>query len=263
LCSVAAYGEAWECAATIAQHLRFDIEDATTDHPASVSFDKPGAWREEQALSVVARPENARSEVSREAGQLRIVIPTPRSHLLVGVFAVVPVGICAIVLPSMIEFFRRTNTPGAIGWVFAALFAIGFGVLPLTTVVNGFLRSRHGATIVLVSRDGVRVFERGAWRTRATVSVDASDIVGIDFSTRDSAIAAASRAAEQRALQSGRTSSATLSPRTERVLTAIGRFVNSGGVTVKTRQHGLTTFGAGLEDEEIRYLHSIVRQALG
>jgi hypothetical protein len=57
--------------------------------------------------------------------------------------------------------------------------------------------------------------------------------------------------------------SSTLSRRTERVLTAITRFVNSGGVTVTTRQHGLTTFGAGLKDEEIRYLHSIVRPALG
>jgi hypothetical protein len=42
-----------------------------------------------------------------------------------------------------------------------------------------------------------------------------------------------------------------MGPRTERLLAALARFTKGGGLTVKTRQ-GLTTFGKGLEDEEIR-----------
>jgi hypothetical protein len=37
--------------------------------------------------------------------------------------------------------------------------------------------------------------------------------------------------------------------------------VKSGGVTVKTTR-GLTTFGEGLDDEEVCYLHSIIRRTL-
>lgn len=53
----------------------------------------------------------------------------------------------------------------------------------------------------------------------------------------------------------------TPGPRTERILLALARFAKGGGITVKTT-HGLTTFGEGLEDEEVRYLHAIVRRAL-
>jgi hypothetical protein len=44
-------------------------------------------------------------------------------------------------------------------------------------------------------------------------------------------------------------------------MTRLARFAQRKGITVKTRS-GLTTFGQGLEDEEIRYLYSVVRRAL-
>jgi hypothetical protein len=57
------------------------------------------------------------------------------------------------------------------------------------------------------------------------------------------------------------TSSPAVGERTQRVIAALSRFAKGRGITIKTRQ-GLTTFGEGLADEEIRYLHSIVRRAL-
>ena len=38
-------------------------------------------------------------------------------------------------------------------------------------------------------------------------------------------------------------------------------FLRGKGIIVKTRK-GLTTFGEGLADDEIQYLHAIVRRAL-
>ena len=40
------------------------------------------------------------------------------------------------------------------------------------------------------------------------------------------------------------------------------RLVASKGITVKCRK-GLFTFGAGLPDDEVRYLHALVVRALG
>lgn len=40
-----------------------------------------------------------------------------------------------------------------------------------------------------------------------------------------------------------------------------GRLVKGSGLVVKTRA-GLTTFGEGLTDDEVRYLHALVRRAL-
>jgi len=120
-----------------------------------------------------------------------------------------------------IPFFRQTRTPDAIGWIFIGFLVIFFGILPGITVVNGLLRARRGCTIVIVSPQGVRVSERGAWRIRTTASLDAADIVDVDFSTRESAVAMAKGSAEQKILESGRSPAATLGPRMERMLAAI------------------------------------------
>ncbi len=71
----------------------------------------------------------------------------------------------------------------------------------------------------------------------------------------------AKREAEQQVLQSHPTASTAASPRVERIILSLGRFAKSKGVTIKTRS-GLTTFGQGLDDEEVRWLHSVVRGAL-
>jgi len=49
--------------------------------------------------------------------------------------------------------------------------------------------------------------------------------------------------------------------RSERLLGWLAQFAKGHGLIVKTRT-GLRSFGAGLEDEEIRYLHDVVRRAL-
>ena len=89
--------------------------------------------------------------------------------------------------------------------------------------------------------------QRGAWLTRTLASIDAADIVDVDFSAQDRASAAAG--------------SGGAGPRTARVLLALARFAGGGGITVKTTQ-GLTRFGEGLDENEVRYLHSIIRRAL-
>jgi hypothetical protein len=107
----------------------------------------------------------------------------------------------------------------------------------------------------------LRIQERGIWRTRMTTSVDGSEILDVDFSSRESSIASTRRATEQEVLQKYPSAATTAGPRVERIVTALSRFVTGKGVTVKTRQ-GLTSFGRGLDDEEVRYLHAVVRRAL-
>ena len=92
-------------------------------------------------------------------------------------------------------------------------------------------------------------------------SIPAADILDIDFSTRESAAHVARLAAEQRARDLSAARSTPIGPRTDRMLESLSRFAQADGITIKTRQ-GFTTFGKGLEDDEILYLHALVRQAL-
>jgi hypothetical protein len=135
-----------------------------------------------------------------------------------------------------------------------------FGVLPAITMVNGFVRSRRGHTEIHASRDGVTVRERRAWRTYTLATIAAGDILDVDYGTRDSGAASARLAVEQKLVQAGH-DAGSLNPRMERWMAAATRWTKGRGVIVKSRQ-GLTSFGQDLEDDEIRYLQTVVRRAL-
>ena len=51
-------------------------------------------------------------------------------------------------------------------------------------MLNGYLRSRRGATIVVVSNSGVRISERGAWTTGTIAALAGPEILDVDYSSR-------------------------------------------------------------------------------
>jgi hypothetical protein len=267
LFNASTYAEARAGAIAIAQHLHLDLEDATTDHPTRQAFDqldRSFQSRAQRAGAVepgVERPANARSTVTRDADQLQIVIPAPGPGPIELIAAFGPLVIPVVFGPMLISLFGQTRPGDFASRMFLSVFIFGFVGLPCLTCVNILVKSRRGRTIVAASRDGVLVARRAVWRTRQVASIPAADIVDIDYSTRDSAAASARQAAVQQALQTHGQAAANLSPRTEWLVSALAGLARSGGVTIKSSQ-GLTTFGEGLEDDEVRYLHAIVRRAL-
>jgi hypothetical protein len=265
LCSFTTYATSRECAITVARHLHVDIEDSTTDHRVNVTPADAERSLHERAIAftleaAAPQPADARSTVTREPDGVRIDIPYPPMHPVGAVAGLLPLAIPVVGVPWLMDFFRQTRTPDVFGWVFIGFLVIGFGVLPGLTVVSAFRRSRRGGTSVRVSPRGIQIQERGAWRTRSTASIEASDILDVDYSTRDSAVASARVTAEQQAMGATGSTSAAVGPRTERLLLWLTRFAKSHGLTVKTRT-GLTSFGEGLGDDEVRYLHAVILRA--
>src|SRR4051812_6406787 len=266
LCSFATYPDARACAGAIADHLHVDLEDASTDHPVRRPAGQPDLTLQERLRSDGtaavddARPSGARSEVTRELGVTTVVMPSRPLPAIVLAGVAVPAGVALVFGPSLSEFFRRTDTPDPVAWFFLSF--LGFFIaIPAVTVLNAFVRSRRGATIVDVSREGVRIRERGAWRTRLVRSIDAADILDVDYSSRESMLASARRSAEQQVLQSRPTASTTMTPRVERMVTALTRYARAGRLTVKTRT-GLIALAQGLDDAEVRYLRGVIVRAL-
>jgi len=73
---------------------------------------------------------------------------------------------------------------------------------------------------------------------------------------------AAKRTHVDRMEQAGRLEALTpLDPRVERALGTLVSLVNRNALTIKTR-HALTTLGEGLPDDELQYLHAVVRRAI-
>lgn len=191
---------------------------------------------------------------------MRIVIPQPAPGRFAPLFLLVPLAVPLLAAPSLWDFFQHTRTPEPVGVAFLAMLTLFFGVLPGITVVNGLMRAWHGYTEIRVTAAGVVIRERGAWRTRTVADVPAVEIIDVDYGTRETGAAAARQAAEQKLLEAGRDLQ-SMSPRMVRLLTAAARWTRGRGVVVKSRAMH-TAFGQDLADDEIRYLHAVVRAAL-
>ena len=267
LCSPTKYAEARQCAAAVARHLGFDIEDSSTDHPSRVTPSEADAALQERLRGNASGPEPSRpsamrSDISDADGSVRISIPMAALNPLVIVGGLFP-AIVATMMLGWLGFFSHSRALAPIEWVFFGLLFVGFGLLPAASVLTRWLRSRVGRTIVTVSSEELRVQERGIVRTRTVAAFPAADILDVDYSSKDSMMLASRRSAEAETATMRRIppSASSAGPSTEWVFAILGRFLQGRGIIVKTRT-GLTTFGEGLADDEIQYLHAIVRRAL-
>ncbi len=267
LCSPTQYAEARQYAAAVARHLGLDVEDTSTDHPARVTASEVDATLQDRLRATTSAPSPARpsrmmSEVSDADGSVRITIPMPPLNPVAIIGGLFP----AVVATSMLGWLGFFSSPRPLTLperIFFAVLFFGFGLLPAVSVVTRWLRSRVGRTIVTVSTQEVRVQERGIFRTRMVTAINASDILDVDYSTKESMMTSARRSAEAETATMRKipSSSATAGPNTEWVFGVLSWFLKGKGIIVKTRK-GLTTFGEGLADDEIQYLHAVVRRAL-
>jgi hypothetical protein len=268
LFSSTGYAEARERAIAIANLFRIDLEDASTDHaltlsPAQADLSLQNRVRlDHQREPLAVRPAAMRTAVTTANGNLEIVIPARRVHPLLFAFYLIPVAAPVYLVAPFTRFFRQSNTPDVVSWIFVGFLTIAFGVLPVVSGLKAYLRNRFGRTTVTVSTIGIRIDERRIWKTRPKTAIDAAEILDVDYSTSDSLIETVKQKYQQKSSLSGQSDrQSSIGPATQRALVSLGKFVNRSCITIKTRR-GLTTFGEGLGDEEIRYLHSVVRRAL-
>ena len=264
LSSPTAYAAAREQGEYIAGFLRLPLVDAATDHEVVVA---PGQATENftgrAQLSAdhgerAARPPFMRSQVEQFGGKVRIVIPGPgfRPHLLFG-FAL-PAAFLGYVIPNLLEFFRNTHTPAYVQIFFIGFLLLCFCLLPSISTINGIIRSVRGRTLVEASADGITIEEQAAWRKRVTF-LPAREIFGLDYSAAQTAFSSITRSARERYSRSRPAASA--SPITPGGPGWLRRLVKSKGVLVKCKK-GIVAFGAGLPDDEVRYLCALVKRAL-
>jgi len=268
LCSPTQYAEARQCAAAVARHLGLDIEDTSTDHPSRMTASEADAALQDRLRAATisapapARPSVMASDVSDTGGTVRISIPMVPLNPLAIIGGFFP-SIVAATMLGWLGFFSHSRALTPPEWIFFGVLFVGFGLLPAASVVTRWLRSRIGRTIVTVSTEELRVQERGIFRTRTVAAFQASEILDVDYSSKESVIISARRSAEAETATMRKipSSASTAGPSTEWVFAVLSRFLKGKGIIVKTRT-GLRTFGEGLADDEIRYLHTLIQRAL-
>ena len=267
LATAALYGESRARAATVARFLGLPLVDASTDHESVIAAERVDATFQERLRAgedhraEAARPVRLQSQVRESGSGVEIVLPGPgfRRSGLLGLVA--SVGVLIYVAPDLLRFFRQTGTPEVVQLAFFGVIALCLVLIPLRSVISAFVLAARGRTVVTATAEGIVIEARGAWRV-TTTRIAASDILGLDYGTADAALQSARQRAAQRGAQVGRPfSSAGPDRAAPPWLSALRRLVRSKGIIVKCRS-GLVTFGTGLPDEEIRYLHAIVGRTL-
>lgn len=274
------YAAARAKAEAVARYLGVPLVDATTPRPSEAAIGRVGASLGErlrdgdEAAPDFPRPVRPRSQVTEHRGSAEIVLPAPpfaRGRL---VLVAATGGVFAWAAPGILRFFEATGTPGGVQVAALGFIAFVFVVVPVAGALGDLLRSVRGGTVVTVSPEGIVIEERGAWRSRFT-RIAAEDVLGLDHATTDDAMAEAWAegrrrvGSRQRAPASGPTPPPTPSSnppipggREPGWARAVRRLVPSKGVIVKTRS-GLVPLGAGLPDDEVRWLHGVVARGLG
>jgi len=263
LSSTADYASSREQAGFIAGFLRLPLVDASTDHEVVIAPDQASTPADQARPSAdlgerAARPPFMRSQVEQSGGKVRIVVPGPgfRPHLLLGF--VLPAAILGWLIPGLLEFFWKTHTPEYVQIFFVGFILLFFCLLPSISTVNGIIRSIRGRTTIDAAPDGITIDEQAAWRNRVTF-LPAGEIFGIDYGAAETALRSITRSARERYARSR--PAATASPITPSGSGWLGRLVKSKGVLVKCKK-GIVAFGAGLPEDEVRYLYALVKHAL-
>ncbi len=264
--SFTVFGEAHEAARVIARFLRLPLVDAATAHEVVTAADRladslPDRLRRENTSELDApRPLRMRCKVTEASDTVEIVIPAPPFNAISLAGLALPLAILAYIGPSVAEFFSRTRTPPGIAGVFLGALVLFLGIAPALRVVSAVRKSLVGETTVRVTRQGIHLVVRNAWSSRQT-RLPIADIFGIDYATTAAEMAGATANVQQRySAQFGRSASIGNST-VARWLTVIQKWVPSKGIIIKSRT-GLVTFGAGLADDEIRYLYAAVVRVL-
>jgi hypothetical protein len=256
--SATQYGESREAAAAIAKSLRLPLVDAATTHESVLAADLADAPFPEQAPGAdlcgdAPRPLRMQCQVRESSRTVEIILPGPGFQWRKLVGPAISVGVLSYLSPQLLRFFRQTHTPEAVQTAILGFAVFLVVVIPLVGIFNAARLASRGRTLVTASPEGIVIEERGAWRARST-RLPTAEILGLDYGTAEDAFTSAQWGAKQR-VPAGR----DIAPR---LLAVMRRLVASKGITVKSRK-GLFTFGAGLPDDEVRYLHALVVRALG
>jgi len=267
LTSPTAYPISREQAEMIGRFLRFPLIDRSTDHESATDPEASRRSFSERnrntpgARETVHPPSVMRSIVQESPESTTITIPGAGFRPAAAMQFAIPLVFALFVLWNIIPFFDRTQTPAPVQMFFLGIASL-FVLLPLARAFYGLFEAKMSATIVSTSSRGIVIEQRRMWRSRTT-EITADKILDVDYSTSDTmpftGRSSTSRFGDTAPGTSGWTGGHAIG--VPLWLMKLRSLFPAKGITVKART-GLFTFGAGLADNEVRYLHSVITNAL-
>ncbi|MBD3402584.1 hypothetical protein GF420_06790 [candidate division GN15 bacterium] len=262
------FATAYHQAVYLADFLQLPMEDRSTDHTRRLMPSEFRATmrdrlrREEVTPGHTDKPADVRSTVELTGSELQVTVPAKPFKLWRVLHVLAPMGFGFFLLLSLEDILDGSDTPDPVLWGMYGLLLLLLVIIPASSIIAALLRARLSYSRLTISAHELVIAERGIVRTR-TQRVALADILDIDYHTmqhrRENASDAARRRADNR--HPGMATDRELPPMVDKFLTWASKHMTSNGIIFKTRQ-GLLTFGAGLTEDEVAYLHGVIRDWL-
>lgn len=250
------FGAARQLAADVAHFLKISLHDETGTAPVVLTpadASKSLTQRVKEAgLAISAvpnRPAAMQCRVDDHGGTLSVSSPPPGFRAWRLVFALIPLVFLAFFVPGLLEFFISSRTPPVVQYVFIGFLLLAFGLPALLGGIGLLLGARISRQTLQADAHKLTLIER-TWRSSRPTVFSVEDIYGLDCITREDSLKELKKSM----------GSAAQAPSSWWVR-GIERSASAKGITIKSRK-GIHTFGAGLPDEELIYLHALIQRRL-
>ncbi len=254
--SPADFAVARQLAADVAHFLKISLRDETGTAPVVLTpadASKSLTQRVKEAglsnSAVPDRPSVMQCRVDDQGGTLSVSTPPPGFLALGFLFALVPLAFLAFFVPGLLEFFISSHTPAVVGYMFIGFLLLAFGLPALLGGIGLLLGARISRQTLQADAHKLTLIER-TWRSSRPTVFSVEDIYGLDCITREESL---------KKIKSSMGSAANAT--SNWWVRGIERSASAKGITIKSRK-GIHTFGAGLPDEELIYLHALIQRRL-
>ncbi|MDD2229700.1 MAG: hypothetical protein PHY48_09840 [Candidatus Cloacimonetes bacterium] len=231
--------------------LNLPLEDNSSDNSITI---KPGAAATIgitiREIEDAAPPKTLKCDIQMSENELILSIPSAKfSPLnLLGLFF--PLIFALFFMGNVLSFFSHTQTPLAVQLVFIGFVGLFFILIPALTILKRFVSSHGFSMVITVNNAGIELQSNRQSRT-----ISRENIINLDYGTTDSAISGI------KTNRMGQSNSYYTNSYIPAWMARLQRFVRSKGIIVKSRE-GIFYIGAGLPDDELVYLYSLISSYL-
>jgi len=234
------YGCAHAQALLLAGFVQLPLEDRSSDHHDII---KPGALKQKLSEPVFSRefkvatpPPAMKSDIRVNGEEVTISIPKPKISPYNLLELLIPFGIATYFGRSILPFFSHTGTPIQVQMGFGGFVGLFFVLLPLISILKRYLAAKGYFYVVIVNRGGITIKQN-----RLSKTIPADRIIALDYATTETALRGIANAPAW--------------------VASLQRLVRSKGVIIKSKD-GFFNIAAGLANEEVEYLYTVIKQYL-
>jgi hypothetical protein len=269
------YEEGRKIGEQIASFLNAPLSDSASGKTVVRNADELDISIKEQAKRnaspepLPSTPPVMRSRIREDRGGVVVEIPAPKTSPATVLNLVMPLIFVGIGFFLFRDFVTGVPLPPVIKYGITGVLVVFIIVVPVAGIFLKTIHSKFAGSVVTANNAFLRV-ERGLDKKKGAEEIPVDAIEEFEIVEKhqgtmtdrpDGGTVISGTQAGNRARIGSTGNEVTLGPKASALLSFLGKLSSPGHIVARSDEKTIT-FGQGLEPEELRYLHGVVRKAL-